>query len=140
MKLMNALSVLVVAGPLMAMAGASAVAGQSAALPANEAVLQLADNDDFAARKDAYIEKMRDEMAEWRHKLHGAGERVEAKTQEASADAKAHLDRTWSATEQGWRDLQAESAEGWDKTKNEYERLSAELRVQWHQVHPEDKD
>jgi hypothetical protein len=55
---------------------------------------------------------MRSEMAEWRMKMHATGERTEAEAHDASADAKAHLDRTWSATERASRKLQAESAEG----------------------------
>jgi len=137
---MNVLAVLIVAGPLMAIAGLPAVADHPAPLLANGSLLKLADDQDFAARKQAYIQKMQNEMAEWRRKMHAAGEKTEAETQEATADAKTHLDRTWAATERTWRKLQAESAEGWDKTKTAYERSTADLRTQWHKLHPEDAD
>jgi hypothetical protein len=140
MDTMNALAVLIVAGPLMAIAGLPALADHPAPLLANGPLLKLADDQDFAARKDAYLQKMRNEMAEWRNKMHAAGERTEAEAHEASAETKARLNRTWSATERGWRKLQAESAEGWDKTKKAYERSTADLRTQWHKLHPEDKD
>ena len=79
-------------------------------------------------------------MAEWQKKMRAAGEWGEAEGHEAGTNTRAHLDRTWTAAEQGWRELQAEGAEGWDRTKNAYERSAAELRVQWHQLHPDNKD
>jgi hypothetical protein len=137
---MNVLSVLIVAGPLMAIAGLPAVADHPVPLLANGSLLTLADDEDFAARKQAYLQKTQNEMAEWRQKMHAAGEKTEAEAHEASAHTKAHLDRTWAATERTWRKLQTESAEGWNKTKHTYERSTAELRMQWHKLHPEDAD
>jgi hypothetical protein len=137
---MNILAALIVGGPLMTMAGPSAVADHRAPLLVNEAPPKVADNDDFASRKDTYLRKTRNEMAEWRKKISAAGERTEAEGHEATADTKAHLNRTWAATERGWRKLKAESAEGWDKTKSAYEKSTGQLRVQWHQLHPDDKD
>jgi hypothetical protein len=137
---MKVLAVLLVGGPLLLMAGPPAMADHPTSLPANGTLLKLADDEDFAARKAAYIEKMHNEMAEWRRKIHATGEATQAKLHDASADAKAHLDRTWSATERASRKLQAESAEGWDKTKALYERSTAQLRLQWHKLHPEDQN
>ena len=124
----------------MAIAGLPAIADHPTPMLINGPLLKLVDNQDFTARKDAYLQKMRNEMAEWRQKMHAAGEWTEAEAQQASADTKAHLDRTWTATERAWRKLQSESAEGWDKTKRAYERSTAELRAQWHKLHPDDKD
>lgn len=124
----------------MAMASLPAIGDHPTPLLVNGPLLKLADDQDFSARKQAYLQKTRNEMAEWRKKMHAAGERTEAEAQQASADIKAPLDRTWSATERAWRKLQSESAEGWDKTKHVYERSTAELRAQWHKLHPEDKD
>jgi hypothetical protein len=138
--IMNVLTVFVVGGPLLLMAGLPAMAGHPTPLPVNGTLLKLADDEDFAARKDAYVRKMHQEMAEWRRKVHATGERTEAEVHDASVDAKAHLDRTWSATERTSRKLQAETAEGWDKTKIAYERSTAQLRMQWHKLHPEDQD
>jgi hypothetical protein len=135
---MNVLAVLLIGGPLMA--GLPAAADHPTLLLVDEPFLKVADNDDFAARKDAYLQKSGNEMAEWQRKMGVAGERTEAAGHEASLSTKAHLDRTWTATKQGWQELQAQSAEGWDKTKDAYERSTAELRVQWHRVHAEDKD
>ena len=137
---MNVLAVFVVTGSLLLTAGVPAMAAHPTPMPANGALLKVADDEDFAARKDAYVRKMKNEMAEWRRKMHSGGERTEAAVHEASADAKAHLHRTWSATERASRRLQAESAEGWDHTKAAYERSTAELRTQWHRLHPEDQD
>ena len=137
---MNVLAVLVVGGPLLLMVGLPAMADYPTPLRVNGTLLKLADDEDFAARKSAYVQKMQTEMAEWRRKMHAAGERSEAAVHNASADARAHLDRTWAATERTWRKLQTESAEGWDKTKHAYERSTAELRTQWHKLHPEDAD
>jgi hypothetical protein len=136
----NVLVGLIVVGPLVALAGPPAVAGHSRPLLVNQLLVKVADNDDFAARKDAYLQKSRNDMAEWQRKMHVAGERGEAQGHEAAATTRAHLDRTWTAAERSWRDLQAAGAEGWDSTKNAYERSAAELRVQWHQLHPDDKD
>jgi hypothetical protein len=137
---MRILAALIVTGPLMAMSSFPIAAAHLAPPMVDEPLLQVADNDDFATRKDAYLQKMSDEMTEWRKKMDAAGERAEAAGREASADVKEHLKRAWTATEEGWQKLKAESAEGWDKAKTAYERSTAELRAQWHQVHPEDKD
>lgn len=137
---MNVLSVLIVGSPLIAVSGLPIVAHHPAPPLVTDAPLQLAASDDFAARKDAYLQKSRSEMDEWRDKIHGTGESVEAKGHEMSASAKAHFNRTWDATERYWQKLQTESAEGWDKTKRAFERSTADLREQWHKVHPEDKD
>jgi hypothetical protein len=140
LNIMNVLAVLIVGGPLMALAGLPAVADHPAPLLASGPLLKLADDQDFAARKQAYLEKTHNEMAGWRKKMNTAGERTETEAHEVSADTKAHLDRTWAATERTWRKLQAERAEGWDRTKTAYEQSTAELRTQWHKVHPEDAD
>lgn len=137
---MNVFTVLIVGGPLLLMAGLPAMADYPAPLRVHGTLLKLADDQDFAARKNAYVQKMQNEMAEWRTKMHAAGERTEATVHNASADARAHLDRTWSATERASRKVQAESAEGWDKSKTAYERSTAQLRRQWHKLHPEDQD
>jgi len=143
-------TVLIVGSALMAVAviGASfttstaaspAVAASTAPIVRQSPFL-LADNDDFTARKDEFVRKSSDEMAEWRNKIHAAGERAEAKGHEASAETKAQFNRTWAATEDGWQKLKAESAEGWDKTKGAYERSVTDLRTQWHKIHPEDNN
>ena|SRR5579862_1852785 len=137
---MKVLPVLIVGSPLMATAGLPAIADHPTPMLINGSLLKLVDDQDFAVRKDAYLQKMRNEMAEWRQKMHAVGERTEAEAHEASADTKAHLDRTWTATERAWQKLQSESAEGWDKTKHAYERSTAELRAQWHKLHPDDRD
>lgn len=137
---MNVLAVLAVGGPLLLMAGLPVMADHPTPLVANGGLLKLADDEDFAARKSAYVQKMQNEMAEWRRKMHATGGRTEAAVHNASADARAHLDRTWSATERASRKVQAESAEGWAKTKIAYERSTAQLRTQWHKLHPEDAD
>jgi hypothetical protein len=139
-NIMNALTVLVVGAPLLLLAGLPAMADHPTPQVVNGTLLKFADDEDFAARKSAYVQKMHNEMAEWRSKMHATGERTEAQVREASTDAKAHLDRAWSATERAWHKLQAESAEGWDKTKTAYERSTAQLRTQWHKLHPEDQD
>jgi len=136
--MMNVLSVFIVGSPLIAVSGLPIVAHHPAPMLVTDAPLQLAASDDFTARKDAYLQKSRPEMDEWRDKVHGAGESAEAKGHEMSASAKAHLNRTWAATERYWQKLQTESAEGWNKTKRAYERSSADLRQQWHKIHPED--
>ena len=138
--MMNVLSVLIVGSPLIAVSGLPMVAHHPAPPLVTDAPLQLAASDDFAARKDAYLQKSRSEMDEWRDKIHGAGESVEAKGHEMSASAKAHFNRTWAATERYWQKLQTESAEGWNKTKSAYERSTTDLRKQWHKIHPEDED
>lgn len=138
--MMSILPVLVVGSSLIAVSGLPIPAHHPAPPLATVAPLQLAASDDFAARKDAYIQKFGSEMDEWRDKVHGAGESAEAKGHEVSASAKAHFNRTWAATERNWQKLQTESAEGWNKTKRAFERSTADLREQWHKIHPEDKD
>jgi hypothetical protein len=138
MGTMSILSVLIVGSSLIAISGLPTVSHHPASMLGADAPLQLVEDTDFTARKDAYLQKSRTEMNEWRNKIHGAGESAEAKGNEASASAKAHFDKAWTATKRSWRKLQTESAEGWDKTRNAFERSSADLRQQWHKIHPED--
>jgi len=134
---MNIMTVLVVGAPLVGLP----IVAQDPALPGvTNAPLQLIEDNDFAARKDTYLQKSRTEMEEWRNKIHNAGERAEAKGHEANASAKARFNRAWTATERQWRKLQTESAESWDRTRRAYERMTADLRAQWHKIHPEDQD
>lgn len=138
---MNVLTVLIVAGPLMAVAGAPSVLAQSAASSmVQEAPLRLAQNDDFTTRKDDYVKRSGNEMTEWRNKIHAKGEQAEAKGHAESAEAKTHFKEIWAATETGWQKLKSESADGWDRSKTAYERSVADLRAQWHKMHPEDND
>lgn len=137
---MKVLTALIVAGALIAMTGVSVMAAQPASPMVQEAPLRLAQNDDFAARKDAYVRKSGDEMTEWRNKIRAKGEQAETKGHEVRAETKAHFERSWAATERAWQKLKGESAEGWDKSKSAYERSVAELRGQWHKMHPEDND
>jgi hypothetical protein len=140
MDMMNILSILIVGSPLIAVSGLPIAAHNPTPVLVTNAPLQLIDDVDFTTRKNAYLQKSRTEMDEWRNKIHGAGESAEAKGHEVSASAKTHLHQTWTATQRYWRKLQTESAEGWDKTRNAYERSTAELRQQWHRIHPEDQD
>jgi len=134
---MNIMTVLVVGAPLVGLP----IVAQDPALPGvTNAPLQLIEDNDFAARKDTYLQKSRTEMEEWRNKIHNAGERAEAKGHEANASAKARFNRAWTATERQWRKLQTEGVESWDRTRRAYERMTADLRAQWHKIHPEDQD
>jgi hypothetical protein len=137
---MKFLAVLIVVGPLMSVVGLPAFGEHPTPILSNGPLLKLVDSEDFAARKDAYLRKMRTEMAEWRQKMHAAGQWTEAEAHEASADSNARLNQAWTATERAWRNLQSESAEGWDKAKHAYERSTAELRAQWHKLRPDDQN
>jgi hypothetical protein len=134
---MKILAVLIVGGPLLAVsvAGAFSIALAGAPTEATQPPQLPAEADDFTARKDAYVRKAGDEMAEWQDKIRAAGEQAEVKGHEMSAEAKVQFNQIWTATQDGWRKLQIEGAEGWDESKRVYEQSVAVLRVQWQKVH-----
>src|SRR5271169_3955519 len=78
---MRILTASIVIGPLMLIGTLPAAAGQSLLALGTGAPVRLAAGDSTADR-NTYTQKARDEMQEWRRKLHDFSEKAEAKGKE----------------------------------------------------------
>jgi hypothetical protein len=92
---------------------------------------------DEAADRDAYARKAQQEVDEWQHKLHEAGEDVEAKGKEAGEAVKDDLHDAWAKTREASRKLKAAGAEGWASAKKSYEDASHALARAWKEHRPD---
>ena len=129
----------IVIGSLVLFGALPAAAGQSTLSPGASAPVRVAANGDPTVDKDTYLQKARNEMQEWRRKLHDFSAKAEGNGKEAGNAAETDLNKAWTRTEAASRRLQTVSAEGWDSAKTSFEKASHELAEAWHKIHPEDK-
>ena len=111
-----------------------AFAAQPAAAPAAGDRIQVADTADFAAKKDEYVKKSKDDMQLWQQRVHDFGEKAKADGQKAGDAARVQLDKAWRDTKAASAKLQEAGEDGWVGAKGAYERASAKLRSVWHDV------
>lgn len=129
-------------GSLLLTGVVPATAGLRAPIPASQVDVRFAADLQLAAVGDdrrEYKERLREEVREWREKMHKLGDRAEAKAHRISVATRAKLNRAWSKTEAEAHRLERASARGWDKAKNSYERAKENLRTTWHNAFPEDE-
>jgi len=100
--------------------------------------IQLAVGGD-AADRDAYSQKARDAMQDWRQKLHDFGERAKAKGQEDRNAAGKELNAAWIKADVGERKLETASVEGWESAKTSFEKASHDLKELWDKIGFNDK-
>jgi hypothetical protein len=117
----------------------AAAGGQSTIPPSASAHVRLAANANATVDRDTYLQRARDEMQEWRRKLHDFSAKAEANGKEAGNAAETDLNKAWTKTEAASRRLQTVGAEGWQRAKTSFEKASHELAEAWHKLHPEDK-
>lgn len=87
--------------------------------------------DDFAAKKDAYVKQMNDQMADWHQKLDKYSAEAKAKSDQAAHDADKDLKQAWAATKRASRRVAHATATGWDKAKTAFDNASARLKQDW---------
>lgn len=80
------------------------------------------------------MQRARDEMQEWRRKLHDFSAKAEANGKEAGNAAETDLNKAWTKTEAASRKLETVGAEGWDHAKTSFEKASRELADAWDKV------
>jgi len=136
---MKFLTTSIVIGPLMLFGALPATAGASAHPLGSVVAIQLAVAGDPAGDRDSYTQKVRDDMQEWQRKLHGVGDKAEAKGKEVGSAADDGLNQAWTKAKAASDKLQTMGADGWDSAKASFEQASHELADTWHRVHPEDK-
>jgi hypothetical protein len=117
----------IVIGPLLLIGALPAGAGQSPPALGSNAPVGLAAGGDTAADRDTYTQKARNEMQEWRRKLHDFSEKAGASGKEAGNAAMTDLNRAWVKTEAASRKLQTVGADGWDHAKTSFEQASQAL-------------
>jgi hypothetical protein len=103
------------------------------------APVRLAAGNSTTPDRDTYTQKARDEMQEWRRKLHDFSERAAAKGKEAGNAAENDLNKTWTKADAASRKLHTVGAEGWGSAKTSFEKASHELADAWHRIRPRDK-
>ena len=129
----------IVIGSLVLIGALPAAAGQSTFSPGAGAPIRLAASGDSTVDRDTYLQKARNEMREWRRKLHDFSIKAEANGKEAGKTAKTDLNKAWVKTEAASRKLQTAGDEGWDHAKTSFEEASRELADTWHRIRPQDK-
>ncbi len=124
---MNAFSALTAGGALLLITALPA-AGQPVSLHAPGAPTQFASEEPFFAKKDAYMQRSKDEMRDWQKKLHDFG----AKGRDGGA---AGLRKAWSKAELESHKLDAARAEGWESARRSFEEAAQNLKDAWHDAH-----
>ena len=126
-------------GPLMLIGALPAVAGQSTHVPGPGASIRLAANGVSKADRDTYIQKVQNEMLEWKRKLNDFSEKMAAKGQQASDAAEHDLNKAWTKADAASRELQTVGAEGWKSAQTSFEKASRELAETWDKTQSKDK-
>jgi hypothetical protein len=127
MKVMFASTVI---GSLMLFGALPAVAVQRIS---SDIPIQLAVAGDSADR-DAYSQKARDAVQDWRLELRDFGERAKAKGQEEENAAMKELNAAWIKVDVGEHKLETASAEGWQSAKTSFEKASDDLKGLWDKI------
>ena len=94
---------------------------------------------DFGAQRDEYLRQSKDEMRDWRQKIHDFDARAEDKGHEASETTKRGLRDAWAKTEAESRKLELASADGWENAKSSFETASRNMKDAWRKIHPDDE-
>lgn len=119
-----------------------AAAALRAPLPALTADVKIAPDVQLAAvdsnERREYTARLREEMREWRQKMHDIGDRAEMKAHKVSRATRKQLDAAWSRTQAEARHLERATSRGWDKAKDAYERAKDNLRTAWNNTFPND--
>jgi hypothetical protein len=131
---MKILTAAIVIGPLLLIGALPAAAGQSPPALGSNAPVRLAAGGDAAADRDTYTQKARNDMQEWRRKLHDFSEKAGATGKEAGSAAETDLNKAWTKTEAASRRLQTVGAEGWDHARISFEKASHELTDAWDKI------
>ena len=129
----------IVIGAFMLIGALPAAADQSTPLHSSTAPVRLAATDASSGARETYIQKARDEMLEWQHKLVSFNEKVEAKGKEATTAAEKDLHKAWAKADTAAHELETAGAEGWKSAKTTFETASRKLASAWDKVRPQDK-
>jgi hypothetical protein len=124
-----------VIGSLVLFGALPAVAAQPTS---SDTPIQLAVGSDSADR-DAYSQKARDAMQDWRQKLQDFGERAKAKGQEDGNAAGKDLNAAWIKADVGEHKLETATADGWESAKVSFEKASGDLKELWDKIGSNDK-
>lgn len=81
-------------------------------------------SDDFAAKKDAYLHEMNQQMADWHQKL-------DAKGDQAAKDADKDVHQAWIKTQEASRRVAAATKSGWNKAQAAFERAQRKMKKEW---------
>ncbi len=92
---------------------------------------QMAETEALPPGHDAYLQRVRAEMGEWRVKLDKFADRAAAKSQEARKAAAADLNEAWRKTRDAAARLETASAADWESAKASFKKASDELAAAW---------
>lgn len=125
---MIALTFLAMAG-VMIERSMQPAAGQSK--PSAATAADTSSVNDAAGEKATFRSRVRDEMADWKLKMHTFNERTEARGKHQTSAAEAALRRAWDKTAVTARNVQAASARDWERVKKSYETALNEMKNAW---------
>lgn len=126
----------VLAGALLLLGGATAVAPCSqAAMP----LISVADtaSGDLAAKRDEYMQKAKDEFSEWQERMSSWAAGAKAKGSDIGDQARKNLDKAWVDVKTNWRRLENAAPGTWDKARATFEQASQRMKDAWENIHPE---
>lgn len=124
----------IVLGPLLII-GAPTTASQSG-LSFSGASVRLAAAGDLTVDRETYIQKTRDEMLEWKRKLHAFEEKVHTEADQAHTTAGDDLNKAWAEAEAASLRLETAGSEDWEATKASFRRASNRLDLAWRKFEP----
>ena len=129
------LTATIVTGPLMLTAILPAAGQPKPSGPTN----QLAGGGNSTVDRDTYIQKVREEMLEWRRKLDGFVDGAKATGEDVTSVAGNGLRTAWTKTLTEEHKLQIATAEGLESAKTSFEKADRELAGAWDKVRPRDE-
>ena len=103
---------------------------------ANGAIL-VADTDDFAAKRDEYLQKAKGEFQSWQDRMSKWADEAKANAGQAQDQARRNLDKAWTLVKADWRKLQAAAPDEWDKARAAFEAASGRLKSAWAKIAPQ---
>ena len=99
--------------------------------PARDTPTQAAPSADAAAAHETFRARVLAEVEDWRVKMHGFDETMEARGKHQANAAEARLRTAWDDTEAQARYVQAATAPDWDRAKQAYRAASHRMALAW---------
>ena len=122
---------------VLVLLGGAAVASAMPNSPARSAPVLVADTNDFATTRDAYLTKAQDELQSWQQRIDQWTDQAKTKGSAAGNEAQRNLDKAWVDVKANWRKLQAAAPQAWDQARASFEDASKRMKSAWEKIEPQ---
>jgi len=136
---MNILIRAIVIAPSSLIGALPATANLAPSAPHPVAQVKMAEAGPSTADRDAFAQKARAELQEWRVKLDRFGENAKAGSKEALKTASDDLNKAWTKAKDASAKLETARAADWESAKASFRTASDELAAMWTKVRAEVK-